>query len=229
MREVIVHSLEPITLVGGGQATPKDLHEALTLAPTCVAADGGAALALKGGVDLAALIGDFDSVPGEARAQVPKARQHHIAEQDSTDFEKCLARIEAPVIVGVGFMGGRLDHQLAALHALVRFAHQPCVLLGAQELTFAAPPMLHLPTRAGDLVSLFPMAPVQGTSTGLQWDIKGLAFDPLHKIGTSNAATGPCTVTMQNPAMLMMVPRRLIQPVVEQLSQAAAARWPARG
>ena len=229
MIERIVDSLEPITLVGGGEATPKDLQEALTLAPICVAADGGAELALEGGVELAALIGDFDSVSVERRAGVPLARQHHITEQDSTDFEKCLARVAAPLVIGVGFTGGRVDHQLAALHALARFAHQPCVLLGAHELVFLAPPALSLPTREGDLVSLFPLAPVVGHSQGLQWEIDGLAFDPLHKIGTSNAATGPCHIQMQAPAMVMMLPRRLIQPVVLQLSQAHAARWPVRG
>lgn len=228
MDEQIVDTLEPITLVGGGEATPQDLQEALTLAPKCVAADGGADLALRAGVELTALIGDFDSVSAAQRALVPAARQHLITEQDTTDFEKCLAHIRAPLILGVGFTGGRLDHQLAALHVLARYAHQPCVLLGRQELIFLAPPQLSLPTQPGDLVSLFPLAPVQGKSSGLKWDIEGLAFDPLHQIGTSNEATGACVLEIQAPAMVVMVPRRLIQPVVSQLSQAQGARWPVR-
>ena len=229
MVEPIVDSLEPITLVGGGEATPEDLQEALTLAPSCVAADGGAALALGAGVELVALIGDFDSVTADLRAQIPATRQHRIAEQDTTDFEKCLTHLRAPLVLGVGFTGGRLDHQLAALHALVRFAHQPCVLLGAHELIFLAPPALSLPTQPGDLVSLFPMGPVQGESTGLKWAIEGLAFDPMRQIGTSNQALGPCHIQMQAPAMVMMVPRKLIQPVVSQLAGSQTARWPVRG
>ena len=228
MIEPIVDSLEPITLVGGGEATPEDLQEALTLAPICVAADGGAALALDAGVELAALIGDFDSVSADQRAEVPMTRQHQIKEQDTTDFEKCLTYLKAPLVLGVGFTGGRVDHQLAALHALARFAHQPCVLLGAHELIFLAPPDLSLPTEPGDLVSLFPLASVQGKSKGLRWEIEGLNFDPLQQIGTSNQAVGPCRIQMQDSTMVMMVPRKLIQPVVLQLSQAQAARWPVR-
>jgi thiamine pyrophosphokinase len=228
MDEVIVHSSEPITLVGGGEATPEDLHKALTLAPTCVAADSGAALALEARAELTALIGDFDSLTDEVRAQVPPARQHHIPEQDSTDFEKTLSRVSAPLVIGVGFLGARVDHQLAALHVLAKRAHQPCILLGAHEILFLAPPRLSLPTRDGDVVSLFPLAPVQGRSTGLKWEIDGLAFDPLTQIGTSNQALGPCQIEMQEPVMVVMVPRAIIQPVVTQLTQAHALRWPVR-
>ena len=204
----------------------QDLQEALMLAPICVAADGGAALAFEAGVALRAVIGDLDSLSAALRARIPAALQHQISEQDSTDSEKSLSRIDAPVVVGVGFTGGRMDHQLAALHVLARFAHRPCVLLGAHELTFLAPPRISLPTVAGDVISLFPMAPVQGHSTGLAWPIAGLAFDPMRRIGTSNQATGPCEIQMQQPAMLMMVPRRLMQPVVSELSRVDAARWP---
>ncbi|MFT5799647.1 MAG: thiamine pyrophosphokinase, partial [Candidatus Azotimanducaceae bacterium] len=42
----IVHSLDPITLIGGGEVGPADLNFALGLAPVCVAADGGASVAV---------------------------------------------------------------------------------------------------------------------------------------------------------------------------------------
>lgn len=224
----IVHTLHPITLVGGGQATPEDLHTSLNFAPLCVAADGGAALALRAGVELAAVIGDFDSIPADILAQVPRARQHHIAEQDSTDFEKALLRIDAPLILGVGFCGARVDHQLAAFHTLVKFAHQPCVLLAEDELIFLAPPDMTLPSIRGDTISLFPMATVSGRSTGLEWPIDGLEFKLGYQSGTSNRAHGPVRIEMDGPGMLMIVPRRLIQPVVEHLSWQAHARWPVR-
>jgi thiamine pyrophosphokinase len=224
----IVQSSDPITLVGGGQATPEDLHKSLMFAPVCVGADGGAALAIKAGVEMAAVIGDFDSIDADILAQVPAAHQHRIAEQDSTDFEKALLRIKTPLVLGVGFCGARVDHQLAALNTLVKFAHQPCVLLAEDELIFVAPPHITLPTKAGDVVSLFPMGRVTGRSTGLHWPIDGLEFRPGYQSGTSNHADGPITVQMDAPGMLMIVPRRFIQPVVEQLSAQTHARWPAR-
>ncbi|MBB4174390.1 thiamine diphosphokinase [Sulfitobacter noctilucicola] len=223
----ILHSLEPVTLVGGGQATPEDLHKALTLAPLCVAADGGAELAVRAGVDVTALIGDFDSVSADTLAKIPAARQHRIIEQESTDFEKALTRIDAPLVIGVGFLGARLDHQLAALHVLATVPERPCILLGEEEIACLAPPFLNLPTQEGDTVSLFPFADVQGRSAGLQWAIEGLGLGPTTKIGTSNRAAGPLTLEMEKVGMLLILPRRLMPALVEALMSPAAARWPA--
>lgn len=224
----IIHKNDPITLVGGGQATPEDLRIALGLAPCLVAADGGAALAIRAGVMPDAVIGDFDSLTAEVAQQVPPERQHHITEQDSTDFEKALTRIAAPVVIGVGFTGGRIDHQLGALHTLMVCADRPCVLLGAEELIFLVPPQISLPLKDEEVVSLFPLAQVTARSTGLQWPLDGLVFAPGVQSGTSNLATGPVTVTPDAPGMLMIVPRRLLRQVVLALAAPKSGRWPAR-
>ncbi len=223
----IVHDIDPVVLVGGGQATPKALQKGLTLGRLCVAADGGAAHALAVGRIPDAVIGDFDSLPPDVLSQIPPDRQHRVSEQDSTDFEKALSRISAPVTIGVGFTGGRIDHQLAAFHGLVALAHKPCVLMGETEIVLHAPRRLVVPTGPGDVVSLFPLAPVVGRSEGLEWPIDGLAFDPARKIGTSNAATGPVTLRFDSPGMLVILPLRLIRQVVSALAGQGAARWPA--
>ena len=217
-----------MTLIGGGEATGRDLAEARRLAPTCVAADGGATLALAEGVPLAALIGDLDSVPPEDLARIPPKARHEIAEQESTDFEKALTRIDAPLVLGVGFTGARIDHQLAAFNALARFAHRPCILLGSREIVLLAPPRISLPTEAGEVVSLMPLMPVTGRSEGLEWPIAGLHFAPSGQIGTSNRATGPMVLEMDVPGMLLILPRRLMPSVSEALLDPEAARWTAR-
>ncbi|MEP5729169.1 MAG: thiamine diphosphokinase [Sulfitobacter sp.] len=223
----IVQSTDPVTLIGGGDATPQDLHKALRLAPTCVAADGGAALAVAEQVPLAAVIGDFDSVSADVLSAVPVAAHHRIQEQDSTDFEKALVRIAAPVVVGVGFLGGRVDHQLAAFHSLMRYPDRPCVLLGAHEVICLAPPHIQIDTVAGDDVSLFPLGGVTGRSSGLVWPIDGLEFSPGKQSGTSNRAEGPITLHMSAPAMLLILPRRFMPALVEQFLRSDVARWPA--
>lgn len=227
MREIIVHSLYPITLIGGGEATPQDLYKALKLAPTCVAADSGAALAVSEGVPLSAVIGDFDSLDPLIVAGLSPSILHKIAEQDSTDFEKALERIQSPVVVGVGFTGARIDHQLAALHTLLRFAHQPCVLISPSEVIFLAPPQLELQMEEGDVVSVFPLVQTTGRSTGLRWPIDDLVFAPGKRIGTSNFADGPIYIEIDNPGMLMILPLTLIQQVVHQLGLSTSKRWPA--
>jgi thiamine pyrophosphokinase len=209
-------------------ASGADLADAMALAPVCVAADGGARLALNAGIDLAAVIGDFDSIGAELD-QIPVERQIRITEQDSTDFDKALRHIAAPVVLAVGFLGGRLDHQLAALHVLLAYPERPCVLVGESEITFLCPPEVTLPLAGGDVVSMFPMAPVSGTSQGLQWEVGGLEFDPMVKIGTSNAALGPVALTMNAAAMLVVVPRARLGAVTQLLAHAPQdARWPAR-
>ena len=228
MTRAIIESQEPVTLVGGGHATPADLFEALTLAPTCVAADGGATLALDNGILPEAVIGDFDSLDPETLARIPPPRQHRIAEQDSTDFDKALRHIAAPLVIAVGFAGGRVDHQLAALHTLMVRAARPVVLLAETEIVLLAPPRLDLPTQAGDVVSLFPLGPVTGRSRGLEWPIEGIDFAPGGRSGTSNRAMGDVTLELNAPAMLLILPRRLIQPVVARLLLPDAARWHAR-
>lgn len=229
MKDIIVHSSDPITLLGGGAASTTDVEAAVSLAPICVAADSGADLARRAGVTLAALIGDFDSVDPDTLALTPPDRRFHIAEQDSTDFNKALRHTDAPVVIGVGFLGARLDHQLAALHVLAAYPARPCVLLGESEIVFLCPPEIAVDTRPGDVVSLFPLATVQGTSRGLQWEIDGLHFHPLSQTGTSNAATGPCQLRVDAPAMIVMLPRIQLAAVTRALACATpSARWPAR-
>lgn len=195
-----------VTLVGGGAVGAGDWDEALTLAPLLVAADGGADAAIAAGHLPAAVIGDFDSITADARRAIPPERQHCVAEQDSTDFEKCLARIDARFVIAIGFAGSRLDHTLAVLSVMARLQTAPVLLLTEADVVFVAPPHLALPLQAGIRVSLWPMAPVRATGTGLRWPVDGIDFAPAGRIGTSNEATGPVSLSVDGP-LLVLLPR----------------------
>ena len=229
MTREIVSSLEPVTLIGGGEVDLTDLATALALAETLVAADGGAALALDAGVMPVAVIGDFDSLSASDQDRIPASALFRIREQNSTDFDKALRNICAPVVVAVGFLGARVDHQLAAFNTLACHPDRLCVLLGRHELVFHLPRQIELPLSAGDVVSLFPMSEVTGRSRGLEWPIDGLQFATDQRVGTSNRATGPVNLEMESPGMLAMVPRRALVATVQALRQLSEpARWPAR-
>ena len=229
MKNSILDILEPLTIIGGGDCTVEDIQLARTIAPICVAADGGAHIALPAGVPLTAVIGDMDSISNEARAQIPAEKFHHIAEQDSTDFDKVLRHVSAPLSIAVGFSGGQVDHALAALHTLVVYCHKRIILLGEQDIIFLCPPQMALSVEAGTRVSLFPLGPVRGTSTGLEWPIDGIDFAPGQRSGTSNRATGDITLTLERPNMLCILPRSLIQPVARLFADAQApAQWSSR-
>lgn len=229
MKNIILKKSNPITLVGGGALSEEDLKAALALAPTCVAADSGAEAVLAAAVPLAAVIGDMDSISQAALAQIPAERQHRIAEQDSTDFDKALRHICAPLVLAVGFCGRRIDHQLAALHTLVMRPDVRCLMVGEEDVIFLCPPVFELPMDPGTRVSLFPMGAVTGRSEGLEWPIDGLAFAPDRQSGTSNRATGTLRLEVDAPALLCLLPRAFMAAVAETLlALPAPARWPAR-
>ena len=221
---MIVHSLETVTLIGGASVNNTTLSRARAVAPRIVAADGGADVAHENGLIPEAVIGDFDSISDATRARLPDSILHYIDDQDTTDFDKCLSQISAPLIIGVGFTAGRQDHQLACYNTLVRFAGQPCVLLGQHELVFLAPPTMLLDLHPRTVVSLFPLGAVEGTSDGLEWEISGLNFAPDGRVGTSNRAKGPVHLSVTSPKMLVILPSDALDIVVQALSK-SAARW----
>lgn len=223
VNQMIVDSLDGITLVGGGPVTAAGLARATRHAPRIVAADGGADRLLRLGARPEAVIGDMDSISPAARAQLHD-RLHPVPEQDSTDFDKCLMRIRAPFILGLGFDGARVDHGLAVLSGLIRAPDQRCLILGARDVTFLCPPKLALDLPPGTRLSLFPMGRVNGESTGLRWPIKGLKFAPDRQIGTSNEATGPLTLRFDAPKMLVILPVRYLAAVLRGLSLPSPAR-----
>lgn len=201
-----VRDARGVTVIGGGEVAAADLEAALAIAPVLVAADGGADRALELGQPPDWVIGDLDSISDRARRLIPRERVIGVAEQDSTDFGKCLERIEAPLVLAVGFAGLRLDHTLAALSLLVRPGAPRVVMIAAEDVILACPPRLTLPLMPGTRVSLFPMGPARGTSQGLDWPIDGIDFAPGGRIGTSNRAGGLVTLRMEGP-MLLMLPR----------------------
>ncbi len=210
----------PLTLLGGGPVREGVLAEALTLAPELVAADGGADHPLPAGAVLRAVIGDLDSVRDPAALRSRGVPVHGIADQNSTDLEKCLSAVRAPLILGLGFTGARTDHHLAAMNALVRHRGAPLVLLDAFDLCFHARGKVALDLETGCRVSLFPMAPVRvRAAQGLRWSPEGLAFQPDGRIGTSNEALGgPMSLEADGPGLLVILPQSALRQVVAFLS-----------
>ena len=206
-----------VTLLGAAEPGAHLIEDALRRAPYLVAADGAASYALAAGHVPDQVIGDLDSLSDAARAAVPHNRITHVPEQDTPDFEKCLGRIDAPLVLATGFTGGRLDHTLAVLSTLVRQTHAPCLIFDETDVIFAAPPKLRIELEPGTRVSLFPMTRVTGRSEGLFWPIAGLDFAPDGQIGTSNQATGPIELTFYMPGMVVIVPRSALDLVLAAL------------
>ena len=221
----IVHDTAPVALVGAGCVEIGDIEALRGFAPRVVAADGGAHACLDAGIMPDRVIGDMDSGADLVARGIGAERILRIAEQDSTDFDKALRHIEAPLVIGVGFSGARIDHELACYNALVRHAGRRCILVGREDVVFLSPPCLSLDLPVGTRVSLFPMGEVSGQSEGLRWPIAGIKFAPDGRIGTSNMATGAVRLEVDAPKMLVLVPRACLPDVIEALLS-ETARWP---
>ncbi|MFW2542113.1 thiamine diphosphokinase [Primorskyibacter sp. 2E107] len=226
MKSKIVHTSGTVLLVGGGATQHSALRAAMADVDAVVAADGGAAVLLDMDILPDAVIGDMDSLSPTMQARLPAGSVHQIAEQDSTDFDKALRNISAPLVLAHGFLGARLDHQLAALTVLCRRAERRCVLVGEDDVTVVLPPALTLALPEGCRVSLFPMGPVSGRSEGLRWPIDGLEMAPDGRVGTSNeAAGGAVRLWVEAPRMLLILPVACLGALLAGLRQAEA--WPA--
>ncbi len=187
----IVDSSDAVTLVGGADPSLADLTTALSHAPILVAADGGADAVLAAGLRPQAVIGDMDSLGPAARSTFADCL-HPVGEQATTDFEKCLTRIAAPLIIAVGFTGGRLDHTLAVLNVLARHVNRQVILLGRDDVSFLVPRghiVLTLPV--GMRLSLLPLAEARVDTAGLRWPVVDAAMHPTGYISPSNAVAEP--------------------------------------
>lgn len=229
MKDVIVSSECIVALIGGSVLNPNDLEEVLSFAPLLVAADGGAVSALNAGHRPEAVIGDMDSLPDSVAAQLSD-RLFPISEQESTDFDKALRHIQSPLVLAVGFSGGRLDHELAVMNALVRHPDRPCIVVGRETLTFLAPRDILIDLEAGTTVSLFPMGQAKARDTGLKWSIDGLVLSPEGRVGTSNKAKGPVHLQTETANLLIILPRSVLSAAIRALAAVTpAGRWSARG
>ena len=178
----------PVILVG---ASPVPVAETLSILPPdwpLLAADGGATPLLDLGRRPEIVIGDMDS----ARSLPDDLPRMALDGQDDTDLQKCLARIETPVLVGLGFLDGRFDHGLAAIHALMMLDHdRPVMFVGTHDVILRLRDDVSFTAEAGCRVSIWPLGTQSfGLSDGLRWQLDGLQMAAGSLIGTSNEATG---------------------------------------
>ncbi|MCL5777165.1 thiamine diphosphokinase [Limibaculum sp. FT325] len=218
MRELPLRFPGPVTLVGNGPFSAEMLAEAQAIAADLVAADRGAHRLAGLRKRPRAVIGDMDSLPDPAAYDDGSIAVVHLAEQDTTDFEKCLYATEAPFYLGVGFTAGRVDHMLAVFHAMLRYPAKPVVLLGEEDVMALAPAgqVIRLRLRPGARVSVYPLLPVTGGhSRGLVWPLDGLRLAPGERVGTSNeAAHSMVEMRFDCPGALVMVERPFLAALV---------------
>lgn len=209
----------PVTLAGGGAMRRKTLERARALAPDTVAVDSGADRLRSWGLDAVAIVGDLDSIENLAHWRTGGCRILHLPEQNSTDLEKCLRMVHAPLLLAVGFLGSRLDHSFAAFAMLAANPDRPIVLMGGSDIVFAPPMDWTAVLESGTRLSILAMRKVRVTAAqGLRWPPTGLAFAPGSARGLSNAVIDPVVrLRFDRPGAMLVLDREALPGVVQSL------------
>jgi len=187
---------KPVIVLGGGDFDPVQLREFVGKDYALIAADGAADAALALGLDIRAIIGDFDSVR-DRNAFGPDVAQIEIGEQLTTDFEKCLYSIDAPMFICFGMLGKRVDHTLAAFHTIARYgAQKHIVLMDQTDVTIGVVGDFSIDLPVGTRFSIYPLSRTDfKSSKGLKYPLDGLTLEVGNRIGTSNeVVSGPVDV-----------------------------------
>ncbi|MDT2032833.1 MAG: thiamine diphosphokinase [Planktomarina sp.] len=213
MSHAITHKSAIILLVGAGPTNTNMILSAAAHASSLIAADGGFKAATDAGLDVTLVIGDMDS------QSEPLGSQNvlKMTAQDTTDFEKCLQVCDAEVFLGVGFLGGRLDHQMAAFSALLR-DKRVVILMDDDQLVFIVPPEFQLKLEHGTDVAFYPLVEVRADAVGLQWPLYDAEMAPGELISTSNKVDGSfIKLKVDRHGLLAILPVQYLATVIKEL------------
>jgi thiamine pyrophosphokinase len=164
--------------------------------PLVIAADMGAAEALRLGWHVNVLVGDLDSVAPEHVASIAAAGgeiERHPRDKDATDLELALDRAlasHAAHVLVAGGDGGRLDMVLANALLLGSDRWRGVALdavFGGARLTVVRT-RRDLAGAPGELVTLLPVggAASEVRTSGLRWALRGEDLDAGSTRGVSN-------------------------------------------
>jgi thiamine pyrophosphokinase len=207
------HTTIGINLVGGGTLTAIHVANLQDSDSPTFCADRGLNHARAANLAVSGVIGDLDTVGELPDAPFPVVQD---LDQNTTDLEKSLNLLKAKYILCYGFLGGRMDHSLASFNAIAK-TKQHAFLIGEEDTCVVCPPHLRLSLPQATRFSLFPMSPSQATSTGLKWNVDGVALTPLGMVSTSNQTQEPeITVNIEQGVVLAIFPNAVLLTVLEQ-------------
>jgi thiamine pyrophosphokinase len=174
----------PVLLIGASPDFDPDMVSGIDPHWPLIAVDGGLDTAHAAGLRPSLVLGDMDSVR-RVPDDVPALQ---LDGQDDTDLEKALQRISAPLIIGFGFLDGRLDHVLASMHAITRLQRDiTLILVGRRDVLLRPVGDVALSLVPGTRFSVWPLGKQHfAGSSGLQWPLDELTMTQGGTIGTSN-------------------------------------------
>jgi thiamine pyrophosphokinase len=186
------------------------------LAPTVVAADGGADRAFALGLSVDVVIGDLDSIAAETLVRLERDGVRvvgHPARKDATDLELALdeaVALDARRVLVVASAAGRLDHLLASLLLLghERYAGLELTALVGEAVAWVVRGERRLEGGPGALLSLFALGgPARIRTDGLEYPLVDELLEPGSSRGVSNVFLGEvATIRVTEGVVLALRP-----------------------
>ena len=180
-----------LILANGEPPTKKLMKRLLAGSSLFVCADGGANTAARYGLKPSAIVGDLDSITAQALKALRNAEIHKVVDDYSTDLEKTLSWVidkGFQTITVAGSAGGRLDHFIGNLSALVKFSNRAAITFvddSGEWIFIDRSKNLGLPV--GTTVSLIPLSHCDGIVTkGLRWNLNFESLELGVRDATSN-------------------------------------------
>jgi thiamine pyrophosphokinase len=206
-----------VVVANGAPGRIGDLPAWASAADYVIAADGGYELACGLGLKVDLVVGDFDSLPEEARREIEEKGievEVHPREKDASDLELALDRALALCpkrLALIGAIGDRLDHSLAGVFLLEKAAAAgvvEAVLLHGRGRAYLVRDRLEIEAaRIGDLVSLLPLSgEARGVRTeGLRYPLCGETLHRASSRGISNVVLSlPARVALAEGSLLVV-------------------------
>lgn len=212
-QSLALHTTSGLNLIGGGTVNVEQIESIRKNQLPLYCADAGYFHAQQAGLQVSGLIGDLDSVGDLPDVPFPVVQD---LDQDTTDLEKSLAKLRATYLLCYGFLGGRMDHSLAAFNAIAK-SNQSAFLIGEHDVCAVCPPELALELPVETRFSLFPMSPATARSTGLKWEVDGVNLSPVGIVSTSNMTKEPqITINIDTGVVLAIFSQQVLATVIEQ-------------
>lgn len=205
------HYVGGALLVLDGMLPPASLLHRLRSEHSPIVAADGAALKLREMSILPdIIIGDLDTLAGEAEGFAKEGVSViQMPDQDTNDLEKGLAWIAgagSSTATIVGASGGMTDHTLNNFSVLARHARRLRIRLHhGDSVGYLIHDALHVIATPGDRISLIPLPSAIVSTTGLQWSLAGERLAIGEREGASNRAIAESVQITVSEGVILLI------------------------
>jgi thiamine pyrophosphokinase len=214
----------PVVIINGGPPPNPVIARWIPKPAYVIAVDRGYEHAIKLGLAVDELIGDFDSLNPAMVAEAISSgirTVQHPTNKDATDLDLALQRAvemdarDINVLCGEGWED-RFDHvaaQLGLLASPAFAAHSVTAWFGSTFVSSAHPNRpLRTSGRSGETISMLAIGgPATGVrTTGLRFALNGDTLTPFSTRSVSNEFSAPhASITVESGALLVIIPDAL--------------------